>query len=119
MCRHKSNKKFYHCGRLGQFKKDCYDFKRKQNDHDNAELNNSTGLDLNSLHVITVSSGKVSKDWILASIKSRFYNYKDIEHRKVYMGENNTQTIVEIGDIAIKMHDVIFRPIKNVRMSQI
>lgn len=32
----------------------------------------------------------------------------------VYMGDNNFQTVVEIADIAIRMHDNIVRTIKNV-----
>lgn len=119
----KVTKKYYHCGKLGHFKRDHYDLKRKQKVHNNVELNNSASLDLNNLHVMTVSSEEVSKDWILYSgytfhmnpIRSWFYNFIEIKPRKLYMGDNNSQIAIGIGDIVIKIHDRIIRPIRNVR----
>lgn len=44
-----------------------------------------------------------------------FYNYKETEQGNVYMGDNNSQTMIGTGDIAIKMYDGIVRTLRNVR----
>lgn len=95
----KSNKKCYHCGKLGHFKLDCFEWKEKLNDQNNGELNNFVvGFELDSLLVMIVSNEEVDKDWILDSgytfhmchNRSWFNNYKEVEPMKVYMSNNNS-----------------------------
>ncbi|KAL2476226.1 Copia-like retroelement pol polyprotein [Abeliophyllum distichum] len=79
--------------------------------------------EMDCLHVMTVSKDNQNQEWILDSgctfhmspVKAWFNDYKDIEPRNVYMGNNNTQVVVGVGDIAIKMHDGMIRIIHNVR----
>ncbi|CAA3009529.1 Retrovirus-related Pol poly from transposon TNT 1-94 [Olea europaea subsp. europaea] len=47
--------------------------------------------------------------------RSWFYNYKETEPRKVYMGDNNSQNMVGVGDIAIRMYDGAITQLRNVR----
>ncbi|KAL2533054.1 Retrovirus-related Pol polyprotein from transposon TNT 1-94 [Abeliophyllum distichum] len=78
---------------------------------------------MDSLYVMTVSKGNQNQEWILDSgctfhmspIRAWFKDYKEIEPRKVYMGANNTQVAVKIGNIDIRIHDGMVRTIHNVR----
>ncbi|KAL2517494.1 CCHC-type domain-containing protein [Abeliophyllum distichum] len=71
---------------------------------------------------MTVADGEINHEWILdlgatfhlCPVRSWFYNYREIEPRKVYMGKNNSQTIEDICDIA-RMDDGIVRPLLGVR----
>lgn len=47
--------------------------------------------------------------------RSWFSNYKKVELMTVYMGDNNSQSVLGIGDITIRMYDGIVRQLKNVR----
>lgn len=74
--------------------------------------------ELDSLLVMTVTNEETDTDSILDSgcifhmcpNKSWFHNYKEIEPRKVYMGDNNSQNVLGISDISIKcMMEVLGR----------
>ena len=120
----KSGKKCYHCGKLGHFKKDCFDWKRKQKDPNNSDVDNAAiATEFNSLHVMNVSEEEFDKNWILDTgctfhmcpDRSWFYNYRETEPRKVYMGDNNSQNVIGVGDIAIRIYDGAVTQLRNVR----
>ncbi|KAL2491247.1 Reverse transcriptase Ty1/copia-type domain-containing protein [Abeliophyllum distichum] len=68
MFRNNGNKKCYHCGKLGYFKKYFYDLKRKTKQHQNEDQNvASVGDALDALYVITVSDGEIDHEWLLES----------------------------------------------------
>lgn len=48
-------------------------------------------------------------------VKTWFYNYKYVNPRKIYLEDDRTHNVEEVGDIAIMMHDGIIRHIRAVR----
>lgn len=121
----KSNIKCNYCHKIGHYKSECYQLKRKNNKQPYKENKNSANLHegYESAEVLMITDKDNTDEWILDSgctfhmtpYRHYFTEISEFEGGRVIMGNNQHCSVRGIGTIKLRLADGSLKILKSVR----
>lgn len=119
----KETRSCHYCKKPGHLKKDCYSWKKKQNE-ENYQVQNQADVveDLEVGQVLNIVGGGIEHSWIMDSgcsfhICSRKSWFENLTESKgsVLLGNDQSCTVRGVGNIRLKLHDGSIKLLTQVR----